>query len=173
MFCLCPFRIRSSWVLVLDNHYFILFSLLSTQIFTLYFAFPIKMKTAMLRSAGAALRRSAASSTPSTPSHLLRRSCYSTGAQPERKVTVLGAAGGIGQPLSLLMKLNPLVSSLSLYDIANTPGVAADVSHINSRAQVSIQFKSCGIPLLNFVFLVWIYGIWYIFFSRRFKVQSF
>ncbi|KAJ0016751.1 hypothetical protein Pint_10441 [Pistacia integerrima] len=95
------------------------------------------MKTAMLRSVGAALRRSAASSTPSTPSHLLRQSCYSTGAHPERKVTILGAAGGIGQPLSLLMKLNPLVSSLSLYDIANTPGVAADVSHINSRAQVA------------------------------------
>ncbi|KAH9797272.1 malate dehydrogenase [Citrus sinensis] len=40
------------------------------------------------------------------------------------------------QPLALLMKLDPLVSSLSLYDIANTPGVAADVSHINSPAQV-------------------------------------
>jgi len=49
---------------------------------------------------------------------------------------ILGAAGGIGQPLSLLMKLNPLVSSLSLYDIAGTPGVAADVSHINSPALV-------------------------------------
>jgi malate dehydrogenase len=32
-----------------------------------------------------------------------------------KKVTVLGAAGGIGQPLSLLMKLNPDVSQLSLY----------------------------------------------------------
>ncbi|KAL3576171.1 hypothetical protein D5086_021454 [Populus alba] len=31
------------------------------------------------------------------------------------------------------MMLNPLVSSPSLYDIASTPGVAADVSHINSR----------------------------------------
>jgi malate dehydrogenase len=51
-------------------------------------------------------------------------------------VAILGAAGGIGQPLALLMKLNPLISSLSLYDIANTPGVGADVSHINSRAQV-------------------------------------
>ncbi|MCO5576406.1 hypothetical protein L7F22_030216 [Adiantum nelumboides] len=54
----------------------------------------------------------------------------------QRKVAILGAAGGIGQPLALLMKLNPLVSSLSLYDIANTPGVAADVSHINTRAEV-------------------------------------
>jgi malate dehydrogenase len=35
------------------------------------------------------------------------------------------------------MKLNPLVSSLSLYDIAATPGVAADVSHINSPALVT------------------------------------
>ncbi|CAL9015608.1 unnamed protein product [Prunus brigantina] len=62
---------------------------------------------------------------------------YSSSSQPQRKVTILGAAGGIGQPLSLLMKLNPLVSSLSLYDIAGTPGVAADVSHVNTLAQVS------------------------------------
>ena len=45
-------------------------------------------------------------------------------------------SGGIGQPLSLLMKLSPYVSELSLYDIAGTPGVAADVSHINSKASV-------------------------------------
>ena len=69
---------------------------------------------------------------------LLRRRSYSSASgQPERKVAILGAAGGIGQPLALLMKLNPLVSSLSLYDIAATPGVAADVSHINSPALVA------------------------------------
>lgn len=71
----------------------------------------------------------------STSSSLLRRS-FSSESAPERKVAILGAAGGIGQPLSLLMKLNPLVSSLSLYDIAGTPGVAADVSHINTRSEV-------------------------------------
>ncbi|CAL4909651.1 unnamed protein product [Urochloa decumbens] len=71
-------------------------------------------------------------------SELLRRSRrgYSSSATPERKVAILGAAGGIGQPLALLMKINPLVSSLSLFDIAGTPGVAADVSHINSPALV-------------------------------------
>ncbi|KAG2452798.1 hypothetical protein HYH02_003027 [Chlamydomonas schloesseri] len=53
-----------------------------------------------------------------------------------RKVAVLGAAGGIGQPLSMLMKMNSQVSSLSLYDIAGTPGVAADISHVNTKAQV-------------------------------------
>lgn len=50
------------------------------------------------------------------------------------KVSVVGAAGGIGQPLSLLMKLNPNVTKLSLYDIVNTPGVAADLSHINTAS---------------------------------------
>jgi malate dehydrogenase len=54
-----------------------------------------------------------------------------------KKVSVLGASGGIGQPLSLLMKLNPLVTELSLYDIVNTPGVAADLSHINTASKVS------------------------------------
>ncbi|KAJ3325299.1 malate DEHYDROGENASE, NAD-dependent [Blyttiomyces sp. JEL0837] len=53
------------------------------------------------------------------------------------KVAVLGAAGGIGQPLSLLMKANPLVTELALYDIVNTPGVAADLSHINTPAKVT------------------------------------
>lgn len=53
------------------------------------------------------------------------------------KVTVCGAAGGIGQPLSLLLKLNPQVSQLALFDIVNAKGVAADLSHINTPAQVT------------------------------------
>lgn len=53
------------------------------------------------------------------------------------KVAVVGAAGGIGQPLSLLLKLNPKVTELSLYDVVPlVAGVAADVSHINTPAQV-------------------------------------
>lgn len=39
------------------------------------------------------------------------------------KVTVLGAGGGIGQPLSLLLKLNPRVTQLALYDIRGGPGM--------------------------------------------------
>ncbi|CAE6407301.1 unnamed protein product [Rhizoctonia solani] len=50
------------------------------------------------------------------------------------KAVVLGAAGGIGQPLSLLLKANPAISELSLFDIVNTPGVAADLSHIDTPA---------------------------------------
>ncbi|KAL4426044.1 hypothetical protein ABPG77_007840 [Micractinium sp. CCAP 211/92] len=53
-----------------------------------------------------------------------------------KKVAVLGAAGGIGQPLSLLLKMNRLVTELSLYDIANVAGVAADLSHCNTPTQV-------------------------------------
>jgi malate dehydrogenase len=56
---------------------------------------------------------------------------------PERKVAVLGAAGGIGQTLSLLMKMSPSVTKLSLFDIVNTPGVAADCSHVNTGAHVT------------------------------------
>ncbi|KAI3406118.1 hypothetical protein KGF56_000959 [Candida oxycetoniae] len=52
------------------------------------------------------------------------------------KVTVAGAAGGIGQPLSLLLKLNTNVTELSLFDIVNAKGVAADLSHINTPAVV-------------------------------------
>ena len=52
------------------------------------------------------------------------------------KVAVLGAAGGIGQPLALLVKMSPLVSNLHLYDIANVKGVAADISHCNTPSEV-------------------------------------
>lgn len=50
------------------------------------------------------------------------------------KVAVLGASGGVGQPLSLLLKLNPLISELALYDIKLAEGVATDLSHINTNA---------------------------------------
>ena len=47
------------------------------------------------------------------------------------KVTVLGAAGGVGQPLSMLLKLSPEIDELACYDIVGTPGVAADLSHVS------------------------------------------
>jgi hypothetical protein len=53
----------------------------------------------------------------------------------ERKVCVVGAAGGIGQSLSMLMKMNPAVTRLALYDVMGTPGVAADVSHMNTKVR--------------------------------------
>nr|BAD30063.1 malate dehydrogenase [Shewanella sp. T4609] len=54
------------------------------------------------------------------------------------KVCVLGAAGGIGQALALLLKTQlPVGSKLSLYDIAPvTPGVAVDLSHIPTDVEV-------------------------------------
>ncbi len=55
------------------------------------------------------------------------------------KIAVLGAAGGIGQPLSLLLKTQlPKGSELSLYDVApSTPGVAVDLSHISTDVNVA------------------------------------
>ena len=47
------------------------------------------------------------------------------------KVAVLGAAGGIGQPLSMLCKLSNEIDELACYDIVGTPGVAADLSHVS------------------------------------------
>ena len=37
-------------------------------------------------------------------------------------------SGGIGQPLSLLLKLNPLITELTLYDVVNAVGVSLAVS---------------------------------------------
>ncbi|KAF8758699.1 malate dehydrogenase [Rhizoctonia solani] len=58
---------------------------------------------------------------------------FSTSSSRLTKVAVLG---GIGQPLSLLLKQDKLVSSLSLYDIRGAPGVAADVSHVDTPSTV-------------------------------------
>lgn len=60
-----------------------------------------------------------------------------------KKVAILGAAGGIGQPLSLLLKTfsksgvegRPLLEHLALYDIANM-GMSVDLSHINTSVKV-------------------------------------
>ncbi|CAK1954141.1 malate dehydrogenase [Photobacterium swingsii] len=54
------------------------------------------------------------------------------------KVAVIGAAGGIGQALALLLKNRlPAGSDLALYDIAPvTPGVAVDLSHIPTPVSI-------------------------------------
>jgi len=57
-----------------------------------------------------------------------------TSSSNNTAVAVMGASGGIGQPLSLLLKLNPAVTKLSLFDIVHTPGVAADLSHCETKA---------------------------------------
>ena len=54
------------------------------------------------------------------------------------KVAVLGAAGGIGQSLSLLLKMNPMISELALYDVGQiVKGVAVDLSHCNTASTVN------------------------------------
>lgn len=68
-------------------------------------------------------------------SRIARRTFTSTAINPY-KVTVLGACGGIGQPLSLLMKLNEKVTDLRLYDLKNAKGVATDISHIPTNSTV-------------------------------------
>jgi len=60
------------------------------------------------------------------------------------KVAVLGAAGGIGQPLSLLLKLSNYVDELACYDIVGTPGIAADLSHIPTKASLLGSLPSPG-----------------------------
>lgn len=55
------------------------------------------------------------------------------------KICVLGAAGGIGQSLSLLLKSQlPASWNLTLYDLAPfTPGIGVDLSHIPTPAKTS------------------------------------
>ncbi|WP_026376770.1 malate dehydrogenase [Aestuariibacter salexigens] len=74
------------------------------------------------------------------------------------KVAVLGAAGGIGQALSLLLKTQlPAGSELALYDVAPVvPGVAVDLSHIPTDVKVegfgkddlAAALQGCNIVLI-------------------------
>jgi len=60
------------------------------------------------------------------------------------KVCVLGAAGGIGQPLSLLCKISQHIDELSLFDVVNSVGVGVDLSHISSVAKVQSYVAAKG-----------------------------
>uniref|UniRef100_A0A1A9X0Z9 Malate dehydrogenase, mitochondrial n=1 Tax=Glossina brevipalpis TaxID=37001 RepID=A0A1A9X0Z9_9MUSC len=52
------------------------------------------------------------------------------------RVTIVGAAGGVGQALAMFAKTNTRVSDLSLYDLEETKGIAADLSHIDTFSAV-------------------------------------
>jgi len=92
-----------------------------------------------------------ASSLASTGRHLLTTAMRSTGtgtvavprsgfhstAAAAKRVCVVGGGGGIGQPLSLLLKLDPNVSHVSVFDVVGAPGVAADLGHIDTPATAS------------------------------------
>lgn len=54
------------------------------------------------------------------------------------KVAVLGAAGGVGQSLTLLLKQCNLIKEIACYDIAPfTMDVAKDLSHINTPPKIT------------------------------------
>uniref|UniRef100_A0A6G1S504 Malate dehydrogenase, mitochondrial n=1 Tax=Aceria tosichella TaxID=561515 RepID=A0A6G1S504_9ACAR len=77
-----------------------------------------------------------------------RSSEYGSQASPLRvptqpkelvKVTIVGAAGGIGQPLALLLMMHSeYIHHLALYDLVDsTPGVGLDVSHVDRQVKVT------------------------------------
>jgi len=60
-------------------------------------------------------------------------------SQKSIKVTVVGAAGGIGAPISLLLKQQlPPGSTLALYDVINTYGIGVDLSHVSTHVKLEI-----------------------------------
>merc|ERR1712050_64723 len=64
------------------------------------------------------------------------------------KVCICGGAGGIGQPLSLLMAMDPNVGDLRIFDlsIAMVPpaGVAADLGHLERNSKVQGHVMEVG-----------------------------
>lgn len=86
---------------------------------------------------------SRATTTAFRAARTVARGFHATSASSS-KVAVLGATGGIGQPLALLCKLSPEVDELSCYDVVGTPGVAADLSHIPTKAKTAGTLPSQG-----------------------------
>jgi len=64
------------------------------------------------------------------------------------KVCVCGGAGGIGQPLSLLMGMDPNVGDLRIFDLnvamVHPVGVAADLSHLERKCKVQGHVMEVG-----------------------------
>ncbi|KAE8327309.1 lactate/malate dehydrogenase [Aspergillus sergii] len=52
------------------------------------------------------------------------------------KIALIGAAGQIGTPLSLLSKASDLFDEIALYDLVHVPGIATDLMHIDTKAKV-------------------------------------
>jgi len=66
-------------------------------------------------------------------------------SSPKCKVALLGAAGGIGQPLALLLKQSNIITDLALFDIVPVvKGVAVDISHISTPSTVTGYTKDDG-----------------------------
>jgi len=97
-------------------------------------------------------------SRPSQLDTVIMGNCFAGVVGPTKagayKVCVCGGAGGIGQPLSLLMTLDKNVKEVSVYDlnIAVVPpeGVAADLGHIENKVAVKGYVGVLGEPPVNF-----------------------
>ncbi|CAN6579780.1 unnamed protein product [Malus baccata var. baccata] len=72
-----------------------------------------------------------------------RLNCRAKGGTAGYKVAILGATSVISQPFAMLMKMNPLVSVLHLYDVVNTPNVTSYISQMDT---VLIGMKLVIIP---------------------------
>lgn len=68
-------------------------------------------------------------------------------ADPPVKVAILGAAGGIGQSLALLLKVHSeYVQHLALYDLVHVRGVAADLAHVDRQCKVTAHLGPEELP---------------------------
>lgn len=54
------------------------------------------------------------------------------------KISIVGAGGGVGESMSMILKLSPLVGELALHDlIPQTVGIAKELSHICTTSKVT------------------------------------
>merc|ERR1712226_1536393 len=72
---------------------------------------------------------------------------FSTSGSRQRTVAVMGASGGIGQPLSMLLKLNPAVTKLSLFETkSDSTGFVGQEQLKDSLVGAEIEVIPAGVP---------------------------
>lgn len=55
------------------------------------------------------------------------------------RICIVGGVGGVGHKLALLLKLNKLVTQVTIYDIKkSTAGLALDLSYIPTATKVAV-----------------------------------
>ncbi|CAG9764100.1 unnamed protein product [Ceutorhynchus assimilis] len=69
--------------------------------------------------------------------HKMLTKSYSTGSGL-LKVTIVGAAGKVGQPLALALKQSPLIDELCLHDLKPTTALGLELNHIDTRSKVTV-----------------------------------
>lgn len=90
---------------------------------------------------------------------------FSLTSKNNTNVLIAGAAGSVGRPLSLLLKLSEYISGIRLYDLKDTTEMANDLSAIETPPKITFfkadykdqAFKGLSLLIISnqLIIIVW------------------